>query len=297
MDFSKLREKAIRLAHDNPALRAQLLPLIKKATGKRVLTGSQHRDLVEAIQINRNLKTGETLERVNIDKLPGMSEMQFKKYIDKLHDMQVALKLKKKEAEAVLKGIKVADKEYKKGKKFLEDAAREMGLKAKLCGESEDICIEISSFFKRQRPGINQILADPTDADWGEKAGDLYGRVASELGQEVSVAVQVIYEACVDELTATSHTVSMSKLFVKTSSIHPTILKNADILDNLGAFKDWLKGGVSGLTKRVLQVPGNIKQWYLGFVNRTKIVQKATTDLEKAAKKAETKIDKILAHK
>jgi len=296
MNEKNVRGKAIRLAHENPALREKILPLVKNATGKRVLTGAQRRDLVEAIQISRSLQAGDPLEVVKIDKLPGMSKMQFEKYIDKLHGMQVALKKKKKDAEAVLKSIKASDAEYKKGKKFLEDAARELGVKAKLCGDSEDTCIEISSFYKRQRPGIAQMLADPTDADWGEKAGDLYGRIASELGAEVSAAIQVIYEACAEDLTSISHTVSMGKLFAKTSSIHPTILKNAGILDGIGAFKDWLKGGVSGLTKRFLQFGGNVKQWYQGFMNRTKVVKKATTDLAKAAQKAEKGVDKILAH-
>jgi len=296
MESNKIRGKAIRLAHENPALRDKILPLVKNATGKRVLTGAQRRDLVEAIQISRNLTAGDPLEKVKIDKLPGISKMQFEKYIDKLHKMQVALKKQKKDAEAVLKSIKASDAEYKKGKKLIEDAARELGVKAKLCGESEDTCIEISSFYKRQRPGIAQMLADPTDADWGEKAGDLYGRIASKLGAEVSAAVQVIYEACAEDLTHSSHTVSMGKLFAKTSSIHPTILKNAGILDGIGAFKDWLKGGVSGLTKRFLQFGGNIKQWAQGFVNRTKVVKKASDDMAKAAAKAEKGIDKILAH-
>ena len=92
MESNKIRGKAIRLAHENPALRDKILPLVKNATGKRVLTGAQRRDLVEAIQISRNLTAGDPLEKVKIDKLPGISKMQFKKYIDKLHKMQVALK-------------------------------------------------------------------------------------------------------------------------------------------------------------------------------------------------------------
>ena len=294
MDHNEIRKKAIRMAHENPTLREQILPLVKQAAGKRVLTGSQRRDLVEAIQLERHLNAGSTLPTVNIENLPGMSKMQFDQYLGKLAKMEQDLKKMEKDAAHVIKAIKDKDAEVKKGKALLEKAAKELNQKAILCGQSADHIIEIKSYFTAKKPGIVQMIANPDDAKWGDKAGDLFGRIASKLTQEVADEVQVLYAQCEADLTHMSHTVKVAKLVAKTSSIHPTIAKNAGLFDSIAAVKNWFKGQKDAMASRILQFAGTIKQWYQGFTDRTKLAKKATSDLNKTVNTATKQFDKLL---
>lgn len=295
MDINKIRGKAVRLAHENPALREKLLPLVKQATGKRVLTAAQRRDLIEAIGLHEHLVNGATLPKVNIDSLPGMSKMQFGQYLDKLAKMEQDLKEMEREAEHAIKAIKDKDKEVQAGRALLEKAAKELNQKAILCGESADTLIEIKSYFTAKKPGIVQMIASPDDTKWGDKAGDLFGRIAAKLGQEVAAEVQTLYTQCEDDLTHMAHTVKVAKLVAKTASVPEAIAKNAGILDTLGAVKNWFRGQKDALAQRAIQFAGTIKQWYDGFVKRTSIAKKAEGELKKSADSAMKQFDKLLA--
>jgi len=293
MDQNKIRGKAIRLAHENPALRTQLLPLVKKASGKRVLTASQRGNLVDAIRIAQ----GMDIEAADIilDKMPGFSPMQLRQHIDKIASTQREIKIMEDRLQAELTKLRSLEKEEKDGVATLKKAASELGKKGQMCAQAETALLKFTAYAQEKRPGIEQMIADPTDSKFGDKAGDLFGRIAAKLGAEIAADVQVIYTQCSEDLTHTAMAIKGLKVISKTAGIHPTIVKNAGLADTIIDIKEWLTGGVNLVTKTIIGFAGNIERWYKGFVERTKLVSTAKTDLEKTLAAAKKDTDKLLA--
>jgi hypothetical protein len=281
-----LAKKLIRIAHANPDKKAELVPKIHKLLGKQAkatkLAAWQQADLEEALHL-----AGKYPEKT-VTTLPGFSPMQLRQLIQKMGESRQQLELLKAQHKDVLKQMKDLEKSEKEGKKLIEAAGKQLDMKYKYTVDLEATLITFTAFIQGKPPGIEQMAANPADKKWGEKAGDLYGRVAAELGQEVADAVQVIYESVKEDLTHYAPVVKYTKIIDKTSSLNDATLKTAGILDTVISFKEWLAGKASALFRAV----GDIGRWLKGFVERTKLVKRVSGDTIKALnafrKEAET---------
>lgn len=284
-----LRKKLVRMAHQNKEVRARVLPLIQAPTNRgRLLTARQRRDLVEAIRL---AKTPE----YTLKKLPGFSPMQLRQHIDRIADVRQELDIMATEYEYVLKKMKDLEKEEKEGLKKLKKAGEQLREKGRICVETEKALLNFTAYTQEKRPGIDQMLEHPEDSKWGEKAGDLFGRIAKKLGGEIAEQVEQIYEQCKEDLTHTANVAGRLKIVAKTSSLPPEVVKTAGLADTIVSIKEWLAGGTSSMIKKVIGFVGDIGRWVKGFVVRTKMVKKASTDLKKALTDAEGSVDKMLA--
>jgi len=289
-----LAKKLIRIAAANPDKKAELLPKIhqllgdaSKAVGTK-LTATQRWDLAEAKAIVANTVTAAGAESIN--KLPGFAPMQLRQQIDHLGKIRQEIDLLSAQYEAVLKQIKDLEGEEKKGLDALKEAASEIREKGKYVVEAEKAMIEFVTYLTEKRPGIEQMIAKPEDSKWGEKAGDLFGKIAAKLGHEVAAAVEVIYESTKEDLSHTTMAVKGLKLVTKTSSLDAATLKTAGITDVLVGVKEWL----AGKAKAMFGFMGDIHRWLKGFVERTKLVKSSKDDLKEALKDAMKSMDTLL---
>jgi len=262
---------------------------VKAVPQPKLLTASQRVDLTEAIRLSKG-----AADRVQIDKLPGFSPMQLRQHIDRLHDIRTDLGTTKAEAKAVLDRIKGLSADEKKGLDVLKAAVKEMDKKGKMLIEGEKALMQFTAYAKDQVPGIKQMIARPDDAKWGDKAGDLFGRIAAKLGKDIGDAVEQMYYECAEDLTHQSKAMTAIKIVSKTSNLSPVIVKNAGLTDMVVGVKEWLSGKVDSVAKRLLNFAGDIGRWFKGFVERTKRVLKAKDSLEKALSTAKKDTDKLL---
>jgi len=291
---TELRKKLIHKAYRNPDLRSRILPLVKNANNKRVLTASQRFDLVEAITLAKS--TGKkAADPIAITKMPGFSPMQLKQQIDRLADIQREIELLSTQYESVLSQLKGLEKEEKAGLDKLKKAAKEMRDKGKFVAEAEKALLQFTAYTQEKRPGIEQMIARPQDTKWGDKAGDLFGRIAAKLGADISKAVEEMYRQCEEDLTHTASAVRGLKIVTKTSSLHPQIIKSAGLVDTVVAIKEWIAGKKDALAQRIINFAGDIGRWLKGFVERTKLVKKNRDMLIKSIDGAKKDIDKLLA--
>lgn len=290
-----LAKKLIRIAAANPDRKAELLPKIhmllgdapKAASSK--LTATQRWDLAEAKAIVANTITAAPAAE-SINKLPGFAPMQLRQQIDQLGKVRQEIDLLSAQYEAVLKQLKDLEKEEKEGLDALKEAAGQIREKGKYVVEAEKAMIEFVTYLTEKRPGIEQMIAKPEDSKWGDKAGDLFGRVAAKLGAEVAEAVAVIYESTKEDLSHTTMAVKGLKLVTKTSSFDAATLKTAGVADVLISVKEWL----SGKAKALFGFAGDIHRWLKGFVERTKLVKDSKENLKDAVKDAMKSMDTIL---
>lgn len=233
----------------------------------------------------------------DLSKMPGFSPMQLRAEITRLSDLKREIEILRKQYDDVLAKLKGMEKEEKDGMSILRKAAAEMGKKGKFIAEAEKALLQFTAYSQSKRPGIEQMLAAPDDPDVlkkGLKAGDLFGRVAEQLGDEISKAVAEIYEQTVEDLTHTAMAVRGLKIVEKTASVNPAVTKRAGIMDKVVSLKEWLAGKTDSLAERILGFRGTISKWFKGFLERTKMVGKATNSLTKALAKAQKETDKLL---
>jgi hypothetical protein len=290
MNTQETRKSLLKKASHSKTLTARVAPAVRAVPQPKLLTASQRIDLVDAIRLN---KEG-AAPFVPIDKVPGFSPMQLRQHIDKLGGIHDELETVKAEATAVLARIKGLEKDEKAGLELMKKAIKEMDQKGRLVAEGKKALLQFTAYSKHQVPGIEQMIANPDDAKWGEKAGDLFGRIAAKLGKDIGDAVEQMYSECAEDLTHQVTAIKGLKIVMKTSSISPAIIKKAGLTDVVVGIKEWLTGKIDPVAKRLLNFVGDIGRWVKGFVERTKRVGKAKDSLLKALTTAEKDTDKLV---
>lgn len=257
-----------------------------------VLAADNSLELITAMEtLNTELDDVETKSAKA--RVPGYSPMQLKQEIDRLSQLRQEITTHTKQFEDVIKRLKDLEKEEKAGLANLKKAAQQMREKGKYVFEAEQGLLEFTAYMQSKTPGIAQMIEDPNDpkSKYGDKAGDMFGRIAGQLGQEVADQVQVIYDETKEDLTHTVMAVRGLKIVQKTASIPAGAAKTAGLADIAVGIKDWLAGGVDRAAQRIMGFMGDVQKWLKGFVLRTKMVRKSKDNLLTALANAEKNID------
>lgn len=231
---------------------------------------------------------------ISVSKMPGFSPMQLRAEIDRIVALRHEIEILATEYESVLSKLKDLEKEEKKGLDGLKKAASSMREKGQILVETEKALLKFTAYTQEKRPGIEQMIAKG-DEYKGQKAGDFFGRIATQLGDEVGKAVEEIYEATKEDLTHTADAVRGLKIVAKTASFSAEQQKTAGIADVVVGLRDWLSGGMDNMAKRILNFAGDIGKWVKGFLVRTQIVKKQSKGLTDALSSAMKDMDKALA--
>jgi hypothetical protein len=231
---------------------------------------------------------------VGISKMPGMSPSQLRGEIDRIVKLRQEIEKIATQYEAVLKQLKDLEKEEKAGLATLKKAAGEMREKGKYLAETETALLQFTAYLTEKRPGIEQMIARG-DEYKGQKAGDFFGRVATQLGDETAAAVESIYEATKEDLSHTKMAVRGLKVVQKAASFDEGTLKQAGVTDMIVSLKEWIAGKADSVAQRILGFAGDISKWFRGFVERTKIVRKKSTGLKSVLDDAMKAMDGALA--
>jgi hypothetical protein len=231
---------------------------------------------------------------VTLSTLPGYSPMQIKQQIDRLVEVRQQMDAIASQFSAVLNEYDALTKEEKAGKAELKNAAKELRAKSKIVVEAETGMLEFVGYLQAKRPGVEQMLADPS-SKWGEKAGNFFARIGKELGDAIQEEVERIYQETKEDLTHTAGAVTGLKVVSKTASLNQRALQATMLGDIVQSMRDWVSGGINTIVRRTLKFSGSLKNWVKGFVDRTKIVQKSKDNLLSAIKEAQNQIDKGLS--
>ena len=292
-ESTDVRKRLLHKASMNKTLAARVVAAVRNDASPRLLTAAQRLDLQDVIRIVRGAEAP-----VSLTKMPGFAPMQLRAKIARLAEVRQELIALQAEFEQAFKKAETLESEEKEGLALLKNAASEMGKKGKFVADAEKALLEFTAYEKAQVPGIEQMIAkadDPEVLKKGLKAGDLFGRIAAELGEQVAASVETIYIACKTDLTHTAMAIKALKVVSKTSSIDHEILKRAGVLEVFQSVRSWLSGAKESIVQRVFGIIDNIKTWAKGFTDRTKDVDKASGDLEKALASAMSATDKLMA--
>jgi hypothetical protein len=287
-DVKALRGKLIRKAYQNPEMRPALLPKIAQLSQDTMRVAGMDLPVHVALDLQAARLAAGPLA---IERMPGFSGMQLRQQIDRLGAIQREVKIINAQYEAVMKQLAGLEKEEKAGLDLLKKAAGEMRDKGKYAAEAETALLEFTTYLTEKRPGIEQMIASPTDAKWGDKAGDFFGRIAAKLGDEVAKAVEGMYEATKEDLTHTVMAVKGLKVVQKTAGMDAAIVKQAGLSDMIVGVKEWL----AGKARSFMGFMGDIGRWFKGFVERTKLVKESKDNLKSSIAKAKGDINKMLA--
>jgi len=234
-------------------------------------------------------------ERVDITKMPGFSPMQLRQHIDRVAEARREIEIIQKRFTDELKKLKKLEKEEKAGITLLEKAAKSMEDKGQFCVQAEKALINFTVYTQDKAPGIKQMIARPEDTKFGDKAGDLFGRIATKLGKDVGDAVETMYHECEVDLTHVATCLRGLKVVSKTSSMKTASVKQAGLVDTVVGIKEWFAGQKSSLAARILNFAGTISAWTKGFLERTKMVGRAKDSMVKSLDTARKATDKLLA--
>ena len=257
-----------------------------------VLASDNSLDLITAME-TLNTELSDESDKVARGKLPGYSPMQLKQEIDRLSDLRKEIITHTKQFEDVIKRLSNLEKEEKAGLAALKKAAGQMREKGKYVFEAEQSLLEFTAYLSNKTPGIAQMIENPNDpkSKYGDKAGDMFGRIAGQLGQEVADQVAVIYAETKEDLTHVTMAVRGLKIVQKTASLPAGAAKTAGLADIAVGIKDWLAGGLDRAAQKILGFMGDVSKWLKGFVLRTKMVRGASGNLQAALENAEKNID------
>jgi hypothetical protein len=216
---------------------------------------------------------------VMIDKLPGFSPMQLRQQINQIVDVRQKAAVILTQYEAVIKELKGLEDIEASGVAKLKEAAAQVKEKEKFLVQAEKGLLEFTAFVQRKRPGVEQMLADPTSTKFGDKAGDFFNRIGLKLGKEVQAAVETIYRQTEEDLTHMADCVRGLKVVEKTASVHIATVRKAGLADVVISVKDWISGKSDAIAARLINFAGDIERWVRGFIERTNLVRNATKDL------------------
>ena len=294
MNTTEVKKSLLRKASMNKTLAARVAVALNGAPNPTLLTASQRQDLTDAIRLVQGKKE-DALPTVNIKTLPRLAPAQVKAEVAKLASLHQEIETVRAQFAEVLKKLDKMEKEEEKGLDKLKDAAKLLQKNARFVLDAETALLQFTGYSKEQLPGVVQMITT-TPGPKGEKAGDLLGRIATELGEEIATQVGVIYAAVQQDLTHTTQAIRGLTIVAKTASLSPAITKRAGILDAIGAMKDWVRGTKANmLVQKILGFAGDIGQWLKEFTNRSTQIDKASSSLQDALNKAEKDIDGLVA--
>ena len=218
---------------------------------------------------------------VLIDSLPGFSPMQLRQQINRIVDIRQQSAVILTQYESVLKELKGLEDIEAEGISKLKEAAEQVKEKDKFLVKAEKGLLEFTAFVQRKRPGVEQMLADPSSSKFGEKAGDFFNRIGQKLGKQVQESVETIYRQTEEDLTHMADCVRGLKVVEKTASVHADTIRKAGLSDIVVSVKDWINGKTDAMVSRLINFTGDISRWVRGFLERTKLVANATVDMIK----------------
>jgi len=244
-----------------------------------LLTASQRSDLADAIRLVRGGKTAK-LPEITITSMPGFAPMQMRALIDKTATARREIEVVSAQFEDTLRKLKGLEDEEKAGLAALKKAAAELREKGSYCAQAETAILQFTAKPTRKPPGIEQMIAKPDDKKWENKAGDLFGRISAQLGEEVADAVQVLYDQCKEDLVHVTTAIGALKIVNKVSSLPAPVVKEAGIADVVVGIKEWFAGKVNPIVRKIMDFTGDITRWVKGFVERGRIAKKANDDIK-----------------
>jgi len=264
----------------------------KAAAGKKVLTAKQRRDFADAIRL---VQGKEELPTFNLERLPGLSPMQLEALVDKLAALEKEISKTEAMYAAQIKELEKLGKEYKGGVDKLKAAGKQLSEKGHIVVETRKSVLSFTTSLEQKRPGIEQIIMKPEEAKDGGKAGDFFGRVAAQFGEEIGKGVEEIWGATKEDLTHMADVVRSFKIVEKTSAASPDMLKKAGISDVVVSLKEWLSGKADAVAQRLVKFVGDIEKWAKGFIERTKMALAGKSKAEKAMDAIMKAADKAVA--
>jgi len=256
-------------------------------------------DLKVAQEIVRSVMGGKiaakSAPRIDINKIPGFAPMQLRAQINKIVELRQEATTLRTQFESVLSKLSTLEKEEKDGISKLTDAARQIKEKERFLVTAEKGMLEFTAFIKDQVPGVEQMIGDPNFEDPGAKAGAFFIKVGEKFGEDMMKAVALIYLNTKDDLTHTADCIRGLKVVEKTASVSVGTIKKAGIGDMIVSIKEWLTGkNPDSIAAKFLGFLGNISKFVKGFVERTGIVKKGASDLDKAIADAKRAILKTV---
>jgi hypothetical protein len=271
-------------------------PIGPSCPGARGMTaGAIEANFREAVYMARQIMAAKPEPRVNIDKLPGLSPMQIKAYLGQIVEVRQKLEVMRSTYESVLTELTGLEDKEKAAIGTLKEAAEQMKEKGRYLISTEKALLEFTAYSDTKRPGIKQMLFDPSEIPVGEKGGELINRVAAKLGAQVADAVAQIYRETYEDLSHAADAVKSLKVVAKTAGVQEERLKKAGLSDFVVGVKDWLSGASDAFTKKVMGFAGDITRWIKGFAERTKIVKSNADTIEKALDTFMGELDKANA--
>jgi len=208
--------------------------------------------------------------------------MQLEAMIDKLASLEKEIAKTEALYSAQIKELEKLGKEYKGGIDKLKTAGKQLAEKGRIVVETRKNVLTFTTFLEQKRPGLEQIILKPEDAKDGGKAGDFFGRVATQFGEEIGKGIEKIWDATKDDLTHIVSVIRPFKIVEKTAAVSPEMLKNAGISDVVVSLKEWLSGKADAVAQRLIKFVGDVEKWAKGFIERTKMALAGKTQAEKA---------------
>jgi hypothetical protein len=234
--------------------------------------------------------------RITIDKMPGFSPMQLRQQINKIVDVRHRISTIRMQFESTLKELEGLEADEKVGITKLKKAAEAMKDKEKFLVQAEKGMLQFTAFVQRKRPGIEQMLADPSNEKFGDKAGDFFGRVGAKLGQKVEAAIKKIYDETAEDLTHVADCVTGLTVIENTEVVKEkaAALRMAGLLDAYNAMKQWLSGKTNSLASRLVNFAGDIGRFVRGFEDRTNRVKDSVDELQSIFDDAESELEGLM---
>jgi len=248
-----------------------------------------------ASDVEEKMAAREKLPVLTLDALPGLSPQALTSAIDRITKLRQESQVLQKQYEVALKKIASLGKEEKQGLALLKKAGLAMNGKQKVLVETETSLLTFQSITKSFSPGVVQMLADPADSKFGDKAGDFFGRVGKQLGAEVQAAIEGIYTQTKISLTHEQQVVSLLKVAIKTASADSATLRQAAIADVVVSIQDWLAGGFDGMIKRVFGIARSLEKWVAAFGVRAKMVKKDGDTVQKNLAQAGKLLESLIS--
>ena len=231
----------------------------------------------------------------SIKVLPGLTATVLRQHIDRLVDLQGEIAVSKKAIDSQLKAIKGLEDKQKEGSELLKKAAAALGKDGQFIAEAEKGLLQFTAFVKSNAPGVDQMINAPDPQNPEAKAGDFFGRIQADLGDEIAAKVQKIWETTREDLTEFNRVISPFKITAKTASVSDHALRTAGLADIVVGFKSWLAGEHGGLVARVVGFAGTIKQWVDKKIFRSKQLEKLISELNAMLLKAEDDMDNVMS--
>jgi hypothetical protein len=144
-------------------------------------------------------------EVADLGSMPGLSSQQTRALANRVaeirQEVEVIVASFDEATKTALARISDLEKEEKKGLGEIKRAAGYMRQEGKFLLETEQALLQFTAYLNDKRPGIAQMIAREGEVKPGEKAGDFFGRISTELGEDIAARVAAIHEATRDDLS------------------------------------------------------------------------------------------------